>query len=434
MIKRIIQLGSLFPIILTIFFIKNYSINVPYQDQWEMVPLFQKVIHAEISIFDLIAQHNEHRILFPRLIQISLAFLTNWNIKNIYWISFILLCAIYFFLALFMQNICKNKYFCIYLQFMLSWIVFSPIQYEGWFTGMNEFHLTILAMLMTIYLLNLPLLGTTATLSKIFAVFLSIIGSYSHINGLLIWIVGGILIFYRRQFLFLIFWMLLSLMTYLIYFINYSKPIYHPSLMYFFQNPLDFLTYFFGQIGSVLFISEIGISALIGIMIFLIALFNLNSLLKKRSLIKSCIPWLMIFLFSLLSILAIAVARAGFGTTQALSSRYIVYSSLMFISTIEVFYYLVGNYKIKFFSHDLFILLFSFVLIFSIGQNYLKGVDYIKKYYSEMSKIKYCLDYYYRVDSTCLYSVYPNKEVLLERLEYIKQLGWGGFSEFAFSR
>ena len=224
MIKRIIQLGSLFPIILTIFFIKNYSINVPYQDQWEMVPLFQKVIHAEISIFDLIAQHNEHRILFPRLIQISLAFLTNWNIKNIYWISFILLCAIYFFLALFMQNICKNKYFCIYLQFMLSWIVFSPIQYEGWFTGMNEFHLTILAMLMTIYLLNLPLLGTTATLSKIFAVFLSIIGSYSHINGLLIWIVGGILIFYRRQFLFLIFWMLLSLMTYLIYFINYSKP------------------------------------------------------------------------------------------------------------------------------------------------------------------------------------------------------------------
>ena len=51
-----------------------------------------------------------------------------------------------------------------------------------------------------------------------------------------------------------------------------------------------------------------------------------------------------------------------------------------------------------------------------------------------MSKIKYCLDYYYRVDSTCLYSVYPNKEVLLERLEYIKQLGWGGFSEFAFSR
>lgn len=57
---------------------------MPLQDQWEIAPIFEKVNNKTLSFSDLMAQHNESRNFFPRLIFIALAFLTNWNVSNIF--------------------------------------------------------------------------------------------------------------------------------------------------------------------------------------------------------------------------------------------------------------------------------------------------------------------------------------------------------------
>lgn len=39
-------------------------------DQWDTVPLYERALQGVLSLRDLIAPHNEHRILLPRLIML----------------------------------------------------------------------------------------------------------------------------------------------------------------------------------------------------------------------------------------------------------------------------------------------------------------------------------------------------------------------------
>lgn len=41
---------------------------LPYQDQWATMPLWRQALQGDLGFSDLFAQHNEHRILFPRLV------------------------------------------------------------------------------------------------------------------------------------------------------------------------------------------------------------------------------------------------------------------------------------------------------------------------------------------------------------------------------
>ena len=75
--------------------IMTYSVNIPYWDQWNLMPqLFIKVSQNSLSWQDLIAQHNESRKLFPRLIFLGLAYLTNWDVRYEMLAIFLLACLI----------------------------------------------------------------------------------------------------------------------------------------------------------------------------------------------------------------------------------------------------------------------------------------------------------------------------------------------------
>ncbi len=60
---------ALFPPLYILYLITRYGIDVPFLDQWEFVPLLGNFRSGALSFHDLWAQHNEHRIFFPRLIQ-----------------------------------------------------------------------------------------------------------------------------------------------------------------------------------------------------------------------------------------------------------------------------------------------------------------------------------------------------------------------------
>ena len=69
------------PAALIIRLISEYGVNVPFGDEWSMVRLFAKWNDHQLSVADLFRQHNEHRILFPKLIYIAFAQLTHWNLR-----------------------------------------------------------------------------------------------------------------------------------------------------------------------------------------------------------------------------------------------------------------------------------------------------------------------------------------------------------------
>src|SRR5690349_20468727 len=57
----------------------RYSVHVPFWDQWEFVNILEKYHNHSLSFADFWAQHNEHRIFFPRLIWFVLAIFTAWD-------------------------------------------------------------------------------------------------------------------------------------------------------------------------------------------------------------------------------------------------------------------------------------------------------------------------------------------------------------------
>jgi len=71
--KILVCISILLPPVLTFCFIYNYGITIPYWDQWEFVPLLEKLHNHTLTLNDLWSQHNEHRILFPKILMLLLA-------------------------------------------------------------------------------------------------------------------------------------------------------------------------------------------------------------------------------------------------------------------------------------------------------------------------------------------------------------------------
>ena len=67
------------------------GVDVPVMDEWDgTAPLFEKMADGSLGFGDFFAQHNEHRIFFPRLIFFTLGRLTHWNIRAELWVIWFL--------------------------------------------------------------------------------------------------------------------------------------------------------------------------------------------------------------------------------------------------------------------------------------------------------------------------------------------------------
>src|SRR6476646_5984332 len=78
------------PLLIGILIFKN-RVNLPVLDEWNgTAPLFEKMADGTLGIADFFAQHNEHRIFFPRLIFFTLGRLTHWNIRAELWVIWFL--------------------------------------------------------------------------------------------------------------------------------------------------------------------------------------------------------------------------------------------------------------------------------------------------------------------------------------------------------
>src|SRR5436189_3578557 len=72
-LKRSLSLASLLliaapPLLIGLLIFRD-GVDVPFWDQWDgTAPLFEKMAAGTLRFADFFAQHNEHRLLFPRLI------------------------------------------------------------------------------------------------------------------------------------------------------------------------------------------------------------------------------------------------------------------------------------------------------------------------------------------------------------------------------
>ncbi len=69
------------PAIIPLWMILQFGTNVPVWDQWnpDMAGIFLKAHQHQLTFTDFVAQHNEHRILIPRLIYYVIDSFSHWN-------------------------------------------------------------------------------------------------------------------------------------------------------------------------------------------------------------------------------------------------------------------------------------------------------------------------------------------------------------------
>lgn len=339
----------LLPIFLLIYMVSKYWVNVPFGDQWDFIPLIEKSYVGTLTFGDFWAQHNEHRLIFPRLIMLALARFSGWNIFYELWVNIILALAIFKVLTMLIYKTFKSvKINNFWFIPVISVIIFSLNQSSNWLSGWQlQIFLNILATLGGIRLLSEARIKQS---SLILAIILGIVATYSFANGLLFWPVGFFMIATskgRNIYKMMLLWIVFAIAVYFSYLWDYSKPYNHPSLWVFIHNPINFSLYILAYLGKPItaFSKDgVGLAQLAGFLGLVFLILSIIVLGRARHVTFQLIkPYIAISIYALGSAIITALGRVGFGLWQALSGHYISISNLFWIAN-GMFFCLLLNF------------------------------------------------------------------------------------------
>lgn len=96
LVRALFLLLSTLPAVFLGKLIIKYSVNVPFWDQWAVARYINKYLTYNLTFTDLLAQHNEARILFTRIIFLNLAYWTRWDVRYEMLLMFLIACLISF--------------------------------------------------------------------------------------------------------------------------------------------------------------------------------------------------------------------------------------------------------------------------------------------------------------------------------------------------
>ncbi|RCJ26743.1 hypothetical protein A6V25_19625 [Nostoc sp. ATCC 53789] len=430
------------PIILIFWFVTSFAVNMPVWDDWELVYLFDKIYSGTASFADFFAQHNEHRIFFPRIIFAILAFSSKWNIKLETYFSLLLALlnfAVLYKIAAYSSN--KNNKLLFHLfNFTICIANFSLIQYENWLWGFQiAWFLINTCLILAVFILTVPK-NWHPHFRLSLASLCCLIASFSSAHGLLSWLVllpsvylvEGIT---KHKKIRILVWVGLFTFCVAIYSIGYKKPSDNPSIFFILQEPLIAFKYFFSMIGFSLG-KSIFTPIANGLIIFLIFLFfNIFCFKNYKSVfLTKAVPWLSLGWFAIFFALITTFGRAGFGVEQATSSRYITVSILLVISCLQLCQLWIlykwqdaGKNTHIFSGFCLGFLICIFV--FSSTSCIVEG----KNIWKAHNAAKHCLEVINFIDkespNNCLQMFYPKPLRVIESSKNLQKLGFRSFSK-----
>lgn len=345
-ITRRIYFGlAVLPAIVLAILILKYSVNVPYWDQWsEPGHTFEKIQKGTVSLRDFFEQQNESRTFFPRLIFISLAYLTKWDVRYEMLLTFLSACLVSFNIyRLSCLTLNSSRSANLLTLFFANLVIFTPLQWDNWFWGIQLIVFIPIVCITTSLCIALLRYGMWSRL--FICCCLSVVSTFSYANGMLCWLMflpALVLSPSWKEFKgkghLLIFWLGAFSLNQFIYFYNYKKPRAHPSMFFALEHPKKALTYFFSFLGSPLCGNNLVIAASAGFFIFSLftglCVYLFWRVRKNRTILYQMSSWVILGSYSILSGVITTLGRVGFGIEQSLSSRYIAFSGYLIVAII----------------------------------------------------------------------------------------------------
>ncbi len=338
---------ALAPLGFLLFWIARLAMDMPYLDAWDFALVLQKSYEGQLSFRDLVAQHNESRMLFPRLVMLPLAHLTDWNILAE--VGGVVLLAGLVFLAVnrqlraaFRQSFGRAP--AGWIAMVFACLLFSVLQHENWSFGFTLGGLLSLAAAVGgLALLAQPGFSWPRLWTALLA---GTVAMYSYSNGMLFWVVGLLPLAAalreerRAGPAPWIAWAAWAALAVALFYVGYRKPGCMPPLQYFLEHPGPFLGYFLALLGGALanapdlpLWAPVAAGAA-GVLLFgaaaLVAVFRDPPTARVLSF------WLALGGYAALGALAIAVGRSGNGIPHALESRYTTLSTLFWVANLAL--------------------------------------------------------------------------------------------------
>lgn len=403
-------------LVITIF----WGIDFPYMDQWEAVSLMEKLFTHTLNFQDFTAQHNEHRILFPKLIMVLGASLTHWNITLELYINIFLGICLFWVISkpikiLFKKEEIPYKFGLISI---ISLLIFSLSQYENWRWGWQiQIFLNVWMVCLGIYWL------TKSTISNWYflgAMVAGIIATYSFANGLLFWVVGVIVLWNlplknTQKYTYSIIWIVLAMFLAWSYMEGYHRPEEHPIPVFTLNYFLNYGAFVLAYLGNPLFESDANASFIFGIVGVLIYGYGWYRIYTQKSFDKS--HYSIFFYWSLYTLMSAgltALGRTGLGLPSASASRYVTICNFFWINNFILLFTLLHDS----FGHTArqkgFLKSLIWILGLVVLASHIVGATMMYKYHHDMAEVRTQL-LSGGQDSLILKKSYPRPHEIVEK-------------------
>jgi hypothetical protein len=323
----------------------RYALDFPYYDQWELVPFLEKDVSGTLRFGDFWAQHNEHRLVFPRLLMVVMARLSHWNIYWEFAASLVFAAMTWIAVAVLIRRssarVHEGENGPLYM--IAALVLFSLSQWQNWFLGwqLQEF-MNVLAIVLAIPCLTWQRYTTPGVF---LAMFWAVVATYSFANGILVWPIGFVLLFLQRKeregaFLREIAgWTMMGTMVVTSYLYGYETPPYHAPLSEALFQPLHVLLYLLAYIGQPLGNIDVMLAICMGGLGILVWIVTLCQLWVSRVPLASLLPWIGLALYGMGTAALTALGRVDEGLEQALSSRYATMANLFWLPVVVQLYW-----------------------------------------------------------------------------------------------
>jgi hypothetical protein len=319
------------PAVATAAFIAAYSVNGAFMDHLALTPYFKKLQQGQLSLGDLYAQHNEHRLVFPRLISLALGSVTRFdNVPEMY-VGWFLLCVSGAVLWADHRRREGGGEASRWRFLPVPWLLFTWLQYDLLLRGDGiPTYLAVAALLTGLFVLH----GLTRPgLALAAALTCGVVASFSYANGLLLWPLGALCLAAsprvrgRDRWVALAAWCTAGMAVIAAYFRGYHQPPHHPSLLHFLREPVDALVFFLTVSGSALAVESRACLA-VGAVLLPVLLFLVAVAIRRPGAEPGTPFAVWVALFAVASALALVAGRSGFGAVHALASRYAPFTVL----------------------------------------------------------------------------------------------------------
>lgn len=360
---------SLIPPLLCLFFIFNYSVNIPFWgDEWNIVSLIHKVADHSLKISDLYTLNNQHRHIFTRILYILDYKFFRWNEFTLllfnFFVQFLLLIWIFLKTKTFDFAAREKNWLLIPI---FSLLLFSPQVAEIWYSSyLTSFPLGALFIFLTVFSLTYSARNKS---SLLLTLLLALFSSATLFNGLLVWPIIILMLFLGGAS-----WRLIScyVLTGAVVIYTYVQGVdfkFSPNdgnvLSAIYSHIIFFITFIGAIFGkNVTYAKDFGI---VGIILYSLCSYFIWKMHLPKEQLRKLLPWFGISFFTIGSGILASLGRSDV-IYEAITSRYIETEVFFWIALIVLSYYLIHkNWNYIYNKKLLYLVLVLVALIFITG-------------------------------------------------------------------